>query len=42
VPTAACLQILIRELWRLTAVNAESSIDDDANPAVADRLAEDE
>jgi predicted PurR-regulated permease PerM len=33
VPTAACLQILIRELWQLTATDAGASIGDDANPA---------
>jgi predicted PurR-regulated permease PerM len=33
VPTAACLQILIRELWQLTATDAGASIGDETNPA---------
>jgi predicted PurR-regulated permease PerM len=36
VPTAACLQILIRELWQLTATNPGAGIADDASPAASD------
>jgi predicted PurR-regulated permease PerM len=42
VPSAACLQILMRELWQLTATDAEASIGDDANPAVDHQRSVDE
>jgi predicted PurR-regulated permease PerM len=42
VPTAACLQILIRELWQLSATKPGASIDDGAHPAVADRLSDEQ
>ena len=42
VPTAACLQILTRELWQLTATDAGASTGDDATPAADHQLSDDE